>query len=336
MYIWDTVPMRASRLLSILMLLQARGRLSAQSLARELEVSVRTVHRDIDQLSAAGVPVWADRGRTGGFQLQEGWRTALTGLTEHEARALFLSGLSGAAAELGLGQAVASARLKVLATLPAQWQDEARHVNSRFHLDAVDWFRSAAHTQHLSAVADAVWRERRLGVRYDSWRGTRERVIEPLGLVLKAGVWYLAARTANAPSPRVYRVSNISELKVLEQRFKPPANFDLAAYWQESTRRFETDIYKSMATLRASARGMRLLRSISSVVAEAVDKTAAKEKTGDWSRVIVPIESVEHAADQLISYGADVEALKPKPLRDRLRTTAQRLAKLYGRPVDRT
>ena len=321
--------MHASRLLSILMLLQARGRTSAQTLARELEVSARTIHRDIDELSAAGVPVWADRGRSGGFQLREGWRTRLTGLTAPESRALFLSGLAGPAADLGLGEAVASARLKVLATLPPEWQADAQHLSARFHLDAVDWFRSAARTEHLGAVADAVWRERRLQIVYESWNGVRERAVEPLGLVLKAGIWYMAARAGERAEPRTYRLSNIHALTVSDQHFKPPRDFDLAAYWQASTRRFETGVYRDTAVLRASARGVRLLREFSSAVADAVDATMTKDKAG-WSRVTVPIESVEHAADQLINLGADLEALSPPALRARLRLTAKRLTRLYA------
>ena len=324
--------MHASRLLSMLMLLQARGRLSAEALARELEVSVRTIHRDIDALSAAGVPVFADRGRSGGFQLREGWRTHLTGLTAPESRALFLSGLAGPAAELGLGEAVASARLKVLATLPPEWQADAQRLSARFHLDAVDWFRSAARTEHLGAVADAVWRERRLKIVYESWSGVREREVEPLGLVLKAGVWYMAARSATASrgsEPRTYRLTGIHALAVTEHRFEPPRGFDLAAYWQASTRRFETGVYRDTAVLRASAGGLRALREFSSAVGEAVDTTTEKDKAG-WSRVTVPIESIAHAADQLIGLGADVEVLAPATLRASMRLTAKRLTRLYA------
>ncbi len=329
MYFWDTASMQASRLLSVLMLLQARGRLSAQVLAAELEVSVRTIHRDIDQLSAAGVPVFADRGRLGGFQLRDGWRTRLTGLTAPESRALFLSGLAGPAAELGLGEAVASARLKVLATLPPEWQADAQHLSARFHLDAVDWFHSAARTEHLGAVADAVWAERRLHIRYESWNGVRERDVEPLGLVLKAGIWYMAARTGPGASPRTYRVSNILALTPLQQHFKAPRDFDLAAYWQESTRRFETGVYNETASLRVSPRGLRLLREFSTAVAEAADRSAVKDRRG-WLRVSVPIESVSHAANQLINLGADAEVLAPAALRAQLRLTARRLVKLYA------
>ncbi|CAN5311616.1 WYL domain-containing protein [soil metagenome] len=322
--------MHASRLLSLLMLLQARGRLSAQTLASELEVSVRTIHRDIDHLSAAGVPVWADRGRAGGFQLQEGWRTQLTGLTGPEARAVFLSGLAGPAAELGLGEAVASARLKVLATLPPDWQADAQRVASRFHLDTVEWFGSAARTEHLGAVADAVWHERRLHIHYDSWNGLRERDVEPLGLVLKAGLWYMAARTGKGAAPRTYRLDSIRALTVSDLSFTAPRGFDLAAYWQESTRRFETGVYTGHADLRVSARGLRLLKAMSSAVADAAEKSAAQEPRGGWSCVTIPIESIEHAANQLIKLGADAEVLAPQALRRLLRATARRLVKLYA------
>jgi predicted DNA-binding transcriptional regulator YafY len=191
--------MQASRLLSILMLLQSRGRMSARALADALEASVRTVYRDVDQLSAAGVPVYAERGRQGGFQLRDGWRTQLTGLTTREAQTLFMAGLPGPASELGLGDALASAQLKLLAALPAQWQDDARRVGSRFHLDPIDWYRSAPPADHLRAVADAVWTQHRLRIRYESWTRSAQREIDPLGLVLKAGVWYLVAAQRGEP-----------------------------------------------------------------------------------------------------------------------------------------
>jgi predicted DNA-binding transcriptional regulator YafY len=187
--------MRASRLLSILLLLQTRGRMSAQALAAELESSSpHRFPRCRPVMSAAGVPVWAERGRNGGFQLQDGWRTKLTGLTAAEASAIFLAGLPGPAAELGLGDAMTSAQLKLLAALPADWQAGANRVGSRFHLDPVDWFRSAEPVEHLRSVAEAVWQERRLKVRYRSWKRVSDRLVDPMGLVLKAGTWYMVAR----------------------------------------------------------------------------------------------------------------------------------------------
>ena len=175
--------MKASRLLSILMLLQTRGRQSAQALADELEVSVRTIYRDVDHLSASGVPIWAENGRLGGFELQAGWRTQLTGLTVPEARAVFLAGLPGPAAELGLGEAMASAQLKLMAALPDGWRSDADQVASCFHLDPADWYHAAVPSPYLREVAGAVWSRQRIRMRYESWKQVAERTVEPLGLV---------------------------------------------------------------------------------------------------------------------------------------------------------
>jgi predicted DNA-binding transcriptional regulator YafY len=324
--------MRASRLLSILMLLQARGRISAPALAAELEVSLRTVYRDIDELSAAGVPVYAERGRDGGFQLLDGWRTRLTGLTALEAQALFLAGLPGPAAELGLAEVMQAAQLKLLAALPAGWQGDASRIGARFHLDPVGWFRDNAPVDQLPAIAAAVWNERRLRMRYESWNGEVEREIAPLGLVLKAGIWYLAAAVAPAIDGdiRTYRLSNIRALSVLDESFIRLPDFDLAAYWAESTRRFETEIYRDSATLRVSLRGLKQLREMSAAVAEAAARTAEVPDGEGWVRVVIPIESAEHAAGELVRLGAEAEILAPAPLRERIGETARRLAALYA------
>ncbi|MDB6002260.1 MAG: hypothetical protein JWP52_3959, partial [Rhizobacter sp.] len=212
--------MRASRLLSIQMLLETKGRLSAQALADALEVSVRTLYRDVDQLSAAGVPVIAERGRTGGFRLLDGWKTTLTGLTPPEARAVFLTGLPGPASDLGLGRQVEDARLKLLTSLPAAWRDDAQRISSRLHLDPIDWYRESEPVPHLANVAAAVWNERQLSMRYESWTNTVERVVSPLGLVLKAGAWYLVA--AVEAEVRTYRISNVLAATALETRAKRP------------------------------------------------------------------------------------------------------------------
>jgi predicted DNA-binding transcriptional regulator YafY len=323
--------MRASRLLPILMLLQSRGRLSAQALATELEVSVRTVLRDMDQLSAAGVPVFAVRGPEGGFQLRPGWSTQLTGLTESEAQALFLAVLPGAATELGLGSASSSARLKVLASLPDALRVEAARVNARFHIDAMEWFRSATLPPHLQAVAGAVWQQRELLMRYDGWKRITQRVVRPLGLVLKAGVWYVVALPETAKAPRTYRLSNILTLTALDKTFRPPKAFDLARHWQASTRRFEAEIYTGTATLRATALGLRLLKELSSAVAEAVTRTAqADTESTDWTQVSVPIESVQHATRQFLGLGTEVEVLQPATLRQQLRGSIGHLARRYA------
>ena len=324
--------MRASRLVSILMLLQSRGRVSARSLARHLEVSTRTVYRDIDELGAAGVPVVVERGAAGGFELLDGWRTTLTGLTSGESQTLFLSGLPGPAAELGLADTMASAHLKVLAALPRAWQVEAQRVSSRFHVDLAAWYRRTKPVQFLRALADAVWADRWVSVRYDSWDGLVDRELEPLGLVIKAAEWYLAAlprgKRSKLATPRTYRVSNIRALTV-HGEFVRPKRFDLAAYWSESTRRFERDLYRDTAEVRLSPRGRKLLGSTSSAVEDAIALASEPVDARGWLRVTIPIESIAHATRELIGLGSDVEVLGPPALRDSMMATARAVSAIY-------
>jgi predicted DNA-binding transcriptional regulator YafY len=320
--------MQASRLLSILMLLQSRGRMSGFALARSLEVSVRTVYRDIDSLSAAGVPVYGDRGRSGGYQLREGWRTQLTGLTSGEARALLMTGLPGPAKALGLGEAAASAHLKLLAALPADWRSDAERVGARFHLDPVDWFRGVAPADHLRLVAEGVWGEQRLRMRYESWTKVSDRVVDPLGLVLKGGVWYLVAR--HGREARTYRVAAIERAELLDERFTRPPKFDLSTFWGESTRRFEQGVYRDFATLRVSAHGLNRLRGFGPIVAQAADRTAQPVGRDGWRQVTVPIESVEHASREMLRLGDQAVVLEPAALRDALCATARTMLAAYA------
>ena len=281
--------MRASRLLSILLMLQTRGRLTAETLAASFEVSVRTVYRDIDQLSAAGVPVYADRGRGGGFQLMEGYRTQLTGLSSSEAETLFLAGLPGPAAQLGLGDAMAQAQLKLLAALPAEGRQGAARVASRFHLDPIGWFRSAEHADVLPSLALAVWNARRIAVRYDAWAGVVDRALEPLGLVLKAGVWYLVAAAeprdrADGRTPRTYRVNQILDLTVLDERFERPSSFDLAGYWAGYLSQFQARLHQGEAVVRFSPGALeRLPELVGADVRAAVAATGRMDRSG-WVR----------------------------------------------------
>ena len=319
--------MRAGRLLSLLLLLQARGRMSATKLADELEVSVRTILRDLDELSASGVPVRALRGAEGGFELLEGWRTRLTGLTPMEAQALFVAGADGPAAQLGLAEAGRDAQLKLLATLPDASQADARRVAARFHLDAVGWYRREERLAHLAAVADAVWRDRRLTLHYESWKGLVDRRVEPLGLVVKAGEWYLVARADK--TIRTYKVANIHGLEV-GGAFKRPRDFDLARHWRESIERFEAGLYQGTATLRLTARGARLLRYASAAVAETVERSLREDPARDPRVVTIPIESVDHAAGELLKLGAECEVMAPTALRERMAALAADVLRIYG------
>lgn len=330
--------MRASRLLSLQMLLETQGRMSATALADALEVSVRTLYRDVDQLSAAGVPIYAERGRHGGFALLPGWKTTLTGLTPSEAQAVFLSGLPGPAQDLGLGDEVAGARLKLLTALPASWREDAQRVSARLHLDPVDWYRESDPTPHLPTVAAAVWNAHQITLRYESWADTVQRTVSPLGLVLKAGVWYLVALPATPATgkgggergPRTYRVSNILAAQALATPVRRPARFDLPGYWAESIQRFESGLYTGEAALLATPAGVKGLRALSSAVARAVVVAPASRRKDGRVVVTIPIESVEHACGQLMRLSPQVEVLRPAALRRALVLRVRATARLYG------
>lgn len=318
------------------MLLETQGRMSAQALADALEVSVRTLYRDVDQLSAAGVPIYAERGRNGGFALLPGWKTTLTGLTPSEAQAVFLSGLPGPAQDLGLGSDVEGARLKLLASLPASWRDDAQRVSTRLHLDPVDWYRESDPTPHLPTVAAAVWSGHQVAMRYESWSDTVQRTVSPLGLVLKAGVWYLVALPSGpgkAPAdggPRTYRVSNILAAQVLDVPVRRPTRFDLPGYWAQSIQRFESGLYTGEAQLLATPAGLQGLRLLSSAVARAVAAAPPPRRQDGRVAVTIPIESVEHACGQLLRLSPQVEVLRPAALRHALVDRVWATARLYG------
>jgi predicted DNA-binding transcriptional regulator YafY len=316
--------MRASRLVSIILLLQARGRLTAAQLAKELEVSVRTVYRDVESLHAAGIPLYGDAGHRGGYQLLEGYRTQLTGLSAEEAKALSLSGLPGPAAELGLGSVLAAAQLKVQAALPPALAEQLGATAKKFHLDAIGWYAQAEDTPFLSAVADAVWRSAALRVRYRRWKAPTDvdRRLEPYGLVLKAGRWYLVA----APGPRTYRVDQILDLAVLEESFTVPESFTLAGYWQSYTAEFLAGLHQADAVVRLS----RVAASgLTGRDADALAATGVQEPDG-WTRAVLPIESVDLAISRFLT--PDVEVLEPPDLRAQVAARARAIAALYNQP----
>mgnify|MGYP000858129765 CR=1 FL=1 len=318
--------MQSSRLLSILLRLQAQGRVSAQVLADALEVSVRTIYRDIDALSAAGVPVFAEKGRQGGFSLRDGYRTRLTGLDRPEAGSLFLSGVPFAAAQLGLGPALESTRLKLLASLPDSARNEAQRVASRFHLDPVGWFQGPDDQGLLPELATAVWSGRMLQMRYERWTGVVERRVSPLGLVLKAGLWYLVA--AADEQPRTYRVSAIQALVVEDAPATVPARFDLVRYWSRFASDYEARMQTGRARVRARPAGLKALSRMSHAMAQAVAVAGPCNKAG-WHELEIPIESIDVAVGELLRLGPDVQALGPRELRSALKRAVMALQAVY-------
>jgi len=324
--------MRASRLLSLLLLLQARGRMTAQALAEELEVSIRTIYRDVESLGSSGVPIYADRGPAGGYQLLDGYRTRLTGLTGDEAGTLFLAGMPGPAAELGLGSVLAAAELKLRAALPGELAERADQVRDRFHLDAPGWFRADEPTPWLATVAGAVWTERMLQVRYLRWKAPREvtRTLAPLGVVLKAGRWYLVA--GSGARITAYRVVNILEAEPLDEPVERPPGFDLAGFWREWTDRYERSVYRSEATVRMTVEALeRMAFVFPPEMARLARANAGRPDATGWLLTTVPIESIKHGHIELLKLGADAEVLAPAELRDCFTATARGLASTYVR-----
>ncbi|WP_328299424.1 WYL domain-containing protein [Streptomyces sp. NBC_00435] len=351
--------MKSSRLLSILLLLQTRGRMTAAELAGELEVSVRTVYRDAEALAATGVPLYGDAGHSGGYQLLDGYRTRLTGLVPGEAEALFLTSMPGPAAELGLGRALSTAQLKLRAALPAELRAQADRMRLRFHLDAPGWYAEHEETPHLGRIADAVWRGRVIEVRYRRWKAPHEvhRHLAPYGLVLKAGRWYLVAGTAEPPEavgsadsagagaagptrgaaaggaaalsgPYTYRVDQVLSVRETGGECVLPEGFELAAHWRRTQAEFHERLHPEEAEVRVSARGAARLTGAQ---AKALVATGIPDPDlPGWTRAVLPIESQAHAEAQFLELGTEAEVLSPLPLRRRIGTAAATTAARYG------
>ncbi|OIJ97999.1 helix-turn-helix transcriptional regulator [Streptomyces colonosanans] len=324
--------MRAARLIKMVLLLQSRPSMTAAELARELEVSERTVTRDAQALSEAGVPVYADRGRAGGYRLIGGYRTRLTGLARTEAEALFLSGVPGALREMGLEDAGSAARLKVSAALLPSLRDAPRTAAQRFHLDAPAWFTEPVTPRLLPAVADAVWDDRRITVRYRRGEDVVERELEPYGLVLKAGAWYLCARVAGNGAFRVYRIDRFTAVDAGAERFARVEEFDLPGFWEERAEQFARSILRAQVVVRLTEDGVRRLPyAVDPASAREALRTAGAPDERGWVTVTLPVESEEVAHTQLTALGPEVEVLSPEGLRTRFADDAIRLAGLYRR-----
>lgn len=319
--------MRASRLINILTTLQARGLVTAETLAAENEVSVRTIYRDIDALSMAGIPVFAERGSDGGYRLLDGYRVRLNGMSPAEAEAMFLSGLPGAAADLGLGALMAGAQKKLMAALPEDLRRSAARMQSKFFLDAPAWLAEGEQPLHLQAIADAVWNCKRIRMRYRTWKAEKDRALEPLGIVLKGGAWYMAGRVGE--DVRTYRIARILDLVVTEESFEWPAGFDLAGYWLENTRRLEEELYPEAAVIRISARGLTMLEHYSpSHVRTRLEKSDEIDGQG-WRIVRLPVATREIAVMDIMRLGAEVEVLEPPELRRAVRAALSALRSFY-------
>ena len=315
--------MKASRLLSILMILQARKHRTADQLAEELEVSTRTIHRDVDELSASGVPIYAERGRQGGFRLLDGYQTRLTGLDADEASALMLSGIGTALDDLGLKDALSQSERKLMAALPEPTRAKAALVADRFHLDPLGWYRQKDVTPFVTQIAKAVWADQQISISYDGWKGRVQRDLDPIAIVLKAGVWYLIGR---AETMRVYRIANVRDLNLRGETFNRPADFDVSGFWADWTQNFETRIRSDRARLRVTSRGLRLLTNMGLSPIEIIPVKGQS----DMSDVELTVEEESSAVREILSLGAEAEVINPAALRKAVQSEISKLLEKYA------
>jgi predicted DNA-binding transcriptional regulator YafY len=325
--------MRAARLIRIVLLLQTRGHATAEELARELEVSVRTIYRDLTALGAAGVPVYGERGDGGGYRLVGGYRTSLTGLTADETGALLLSGAAApVVGELGIGGLLAATRLKLLAAVPPGMRGVATRAEQRFHLDPGGWAHARPRSdEHLRTVARAVWEDRVLGLRYRRGDGTVvRRTVHPLGLVHKTGTWYLVA--AHRRASRVYRVDRIMRADVHDAPAWRPDDFDLPAFWADWERAYADTLPTFVTVVRLGPRAQRYRDALGALAPRAVDHEATDPD--GWTRQTLVFDSHDVAVAALLALAPDVEVLDPRTLREGLAATATALAS-RNRRMDR-
>ncbi|HEY3056374.1 MAG TPA: YafY family protein [Thermoanaerobaculia bacterium] len=318
--------MRADRLLSILLLLQVHGRMTGRQLAKRLEVSQRTIHRDMEALGVAGVPVFAERGAGGGWELIEGFRTSLTALTESEVNALFVTKPSRILSDLRLDKASDAALVKLLSLMPAVYRKNAELAQQRIYIDVTGWSRSNEPVTMLPLLQDAVWRERKLRMLYDRGEecAAAERLVDPLGLVAKGSTWYLVA--AIDGDIRSYRVSRIRAAGVLDESFIRPPEFDLASFWERSSARFRELMPRYAVVVRVQTNAIQWMRAMMRF--GAIDSVEPDERPG-WRRIALHFDAEEVAQAFLLGQGTSVEVIEPTALATKIVESARGIAQIY-------
>jgi predicted DNA-binding transcriptional regulator YafY len=313
--------MRADRLLHILLLLQNQGRLTTRQLAAQLEVSERTIARDMEALSMAGIPVYAERGAHGGWRLSEQYRTRLTGMKPDELVSLFISGQEKALEDLGIRRHFDSAIQKLLSSAPATVRRSAEDVRAKLHIDGAGWHQADEQCPCLPVIQEAVWQERLLSITYIRAGEPEERTVSPLGLVAKRGVWYLVAVTEHGM--RTFRISRLAAAEMKEESFERPAGFQLAQYWEQSMAEFKVTLPRYPAKLRfqeglldglSRTRYVKLLHMV---------------QTGQEIEAEVEFNTMESACGIILGFGPGMEVLGPQELRSRVCEQAAAIAALY-------
>ncbi|MFN8490378.1 MAG: YafY family protein [Caldilineaceae bacterium] len=318
--------MRADRLLAILLHLQVNRRVKARALAERFEVSERTVIRDLEALSAAGVPVYAIRGNGGGWELLEAYRTNLTGLNPTEVQALFLQTQARILADLGLKQASQTAFTKLLAALPTLQRHEAEDVRQRIHIDGAGWHEFEEKAPAFPAIQQALWQNRKVQLHYQrNDDATVDRLVDPLGLVAKGRIWYLVAAVEG--DIRTYRVSRVQSASLTDQPCERPAGFDLAAYWTQSTADFKANLPQYPVTVRVAPEIVARLHNPARFAR--VVQVYAPDGDG-WVKLDMQLDVEETACEYLLGFGPLVEVLAPAALREKIIELAQGIVARYA------
>jgi predicted DNA-binding transcriptional regulator YafY len=318
--------MRADRLLSIMLLLQVNRRMTSAELARRLEVSERTIHRDMDALGTSGIPVTAERGSGGGWRLLEPYQTSLTGLNEAEIKALFLAKPARLLADLGLNHAAEAALIKLFATLPTLQRQGAEYARQRIYIDAGGWRQTDETVTWLSALQEAVWEERQLTLTYR--RGDNpgiERTVDPLGLVAKGNTWYLVAGVEG--EIRSYRVSRVESAHPNGKPCQRPPDFDLEAYWKTSSTQFQANLPVYRATVRVSP---ALLPRLGFMLKFARVEQSETPDAAGWARLVIRFQTLQEACEHLLGFGNQAEVVEPLELRERIITGAAEVLEFYA------
>jgi predicted DNA-binding transcriptional regulator YafY len=323
--------MRADRLLSIMMLLQGRGRMTAGQLSAELEVSERTIYRDVDALSVAGIPVYGERGPEGGYALLDSYRTRLTGLTENEVRALFMLSIPAPFAELGVDDELRAAMRKLSAALPDRSRGAEAQVRQRVHVDSVWWAQGDDPVPHLRALHDAVWQDRVVRIRYRQPFGTPavlERAVDPYGLVVKAGAWYLVY--ARQGRLRVIRVSHLQDVELTPATFERDPELDLSAFWRAWCAEGERQRTDYRAVVRVAPELLEWLpHYFGERIRAAIGEAGPPDGEG-WIRLELGFESLPAARERILGFGRAMEVLEPRALRLSVADFARQVVQLYG------
>lgn len=317
--------MRADRLLSLLMLLQARGRMTAVSLSQELEVSQRTIYRDINALSASGVPIYGEPGRDGGYSLLDSYRTSLTGLNDGEVRALFMMQIPDALTQLGVGQELKAAMLKLTAALPAVRRADEVKVRQRFYLDSTPWKSGGTAVPHLPIIHQAVWQAQKLRIAYRlPFHGIElHHIVEPYGLVAKASVWHLVHFRDGF---RVQRAADLLTAQMTGESFQRQPDFDLAAFWQEWRAQQEASRSLYPVTVRVAPNAVK---AVSHYFGDQVGNQIESSSGTDKVTLTLHFESLAAARARLLRFGGAIEVLEPRALRASIHDYALQIATLY-------